>query len=115
MDLAKKNISCDRCNGFGIIEKYKNIESGICFKCEGRGWGQKEDTATEACIQQYKERKIANQHYEILVQGIEVAECWKDGLWHIEGIDRNNKSYNTSIHPQQTKKEIVKMFMKKYY
>jgi len=28
---------CPRCNGRGIIEKYKHVENGVCFECSGSG------------------------------------------------------------------------------
>jgi hypothetical protein len=29
---------CDRCVGYGHIPKYNHIESGRCFKCDGKGY-----------------------------------------------------------------------------
>ena len=29
--------SCPRCGGAGIIEAYKHINGGVCFKCNGTG------------------------------------------------------------------------------
>jgi len=35
--IKEENAVCSRCGGIGYIERYKHIEAGICFKCEGTG------------------------------------------------------------------------------
>jgi DnaJ-class molecular chaperone len=31
------NKLCDKCNGTGYIGRYKHIEGGVCFDCQGTG------------------------------------------------------------------------------
>lgn len=109
--------TCEKCEGKGHIPAYNHIENGKCFTCDGRGWHRESEKTTKKEIgtKQYKEQKITNDHYELLINDIEVAEVWKENnKWFIEGINENG-NYKTGIHSQGTKKEIIKLFMKKYF
>ena len=35
--------TCPRCQGSKIIEKFKHVESGICFECSGNGYVTEEE------------------------------------------------------------------------
>ncbi len=45
-DIVNGNLvvisGCDRCGGSGNIKDYKHIQGGICFKCNGNWYTNKE-------------------------------------------------------------------------
>ena len=30
------NVECNRCGGKGIMEEYRHLNGGACFKCNGQ-------------------------------------------------------------------------------
>ena len=35
--MRMSNVTCDRCNGKGWLEQFKNVNGGECFKCNASG------------------------------------------------------------------------------
>ena len=35
--MSMSNVTCDRCNGKGWLEQFKNVNGGECFKCNASG------------------------------------------------------------------------------
>jgi RecJ-like exonuclease len=31
-------MECIRCSGLGKIKKFKHVDNGICFECDGKGY-----------------------------------------------------------------------------
>ena len=31
-------VTCSRCEGYGMIERFGRVEGGICFQCRGSGY-----------------------------------------------------------------------------
>lgn len=40
-------ITCSRCSGHGRLENFRQVDGGICFKCDGTGVEKKELTVKQ--------------------------------------------------------------------
>lgn len=90
-----KEITCPNCFGNGIIEKYKHVEGGICFRCEGKGKILVENNVDdivkmikENSKQNSKDKKEFNDLYNSLKP---INSYWKMELDNAQGTENLTK------------------------
>lgn len=60
IDMTKMvNVECNRCGGKGIMEEYRHLNGGTCFKCNGTGTQEITERAYKA--RQAKEQKAREE------------------------------------------------------
>lgn len=42
--VTETALKCPKCNGTGYLQQHRRIQSGVCFKCDGKGTGTKTKT-----------------------------------------------------------------------
>ena len=48
-------VPCPRCGGDGIVERYRNVDKGVCYLCGGNGYIEKADPSTSARVRTNKQ------------------------------------------------------------
>ncbi len=44
--VVEAPVKCAKCNGKGVLQEYKRIKNGVCFRCDGSGLSSKIETKT---------------------------------------------------------------------
>lgn len=47
-------LPCNRCNGSGYLDEYRRIQSGVCFKCDGKGTSNRVKTIVKETTSSYE-------------------------------------------------------------
>lgn len=69
--ITETPLPCPRCNGSGCLQEFRHIQSGTCFKCDGKGTSNKTETTTEEVITEY------TVNAEIMEEGVTFEDMLK--------------------------------------
>jgi RecJ-like exonuclease len=98
-----KEIICSNCFGKGIIEKYKHVEEGICFKCSGKGKISVEDCVEDIVkiIKENSKQSSKNEEeFKELYNKLKdtLNDYWKAILDNAQGTETLTKwEHKTSV------------------
>lgn len=51
--ITETPLPCSRCNGSGYLQEFRHIQSGACFKCDGKGTSLKTEVTTKEVVTEY--------------------------------------------------------------
>ena len=43
-------VPCPRCGGDGIVERYRNVDKGVCYLCGGKGYIEKSNPSSQVRV-----------------------------------------------------------------
>lgn len=93
MDATPSEKVCGRCNGNGVIEHYRHICQGICFRCWGLGTDPQTVTELEAWLVRARQEYRKRQGCQDAQSQKELAMIVKLGKANRRMVDRLKAGY----------------------
>ncbi len=96
--MTKRQISCPKCSGTGIVQRFLDHESGVCFDCNGSGSLVVSMTRSSRKLDPRKiaralgDAALAGQHVDNddATQAFEIFEATPRTQWNSSDYDRRN-------------------------